>query len=207
MTTSKPRRLTEQEGGPPNDAYFASDASPAAQRGRANRDRGHRAERDVVRWLRDNGFPSAERAVRTGYRTASRVAADPGDITGTGPVLWSVKDCARERIDAWMDELDAMSDDSQYGGVSVPLLVVKRRGHADPGRWWCWLWQGQYLDLYRTWLVRSNLTDPYDNLPLWTPTGTEYPLRMELGHVMPLLLAAGYGEQEQGPTWPPVDQS
>ncbi|HWD79273.1 MAG TPA: hypothetical protein VG497_10325, partial [Kribbella sp.] len=60
--------------------------------GRSNRNRGAVAERAVVAWLRDNGFPHAERAVRTGYRTADRVSADHGDITGTPLLAWQVKD-------------------------------------------------------------------------------------------------------------------
>lgn len=164
----------------------------ASQRGLANRNRGAQAERDLCRWFRANGFPQAERAVRTGYRTADRVFADQGDITGTGLTIWSVKDCARERIADWFDELDEMSDNSEHGSVNECFIVQKRRGHADPGSWWCWQWQSQYLGLYRRWLERTGHIDQF--APMWVPEGTEYPMRMELGHVVPLLLAAGYGE-------------
>lgn len=163
-----------------------------AQRGRANRNRGATAERDLCRWLRLNGYPDAERSVRTGYRTAARVLADQGDITGTGPILWSVKDCARECIDAWFDELDDMSDNSQLGSAALRLLVVKRRGHADPGRWWLWQDQSQYLQLYCNWLMREEKIFGWP--PLWVPPNTACPMRMELGHVVPLFRAAGYGE-------------
>lgn len=168
-------------------------AKTPSQRGRANRNKGNQAERDLCRWLRINGLPHAERAVRTGFRTLDRTSADPGDITGTPLILWSVKDCAVEQIGKWFDELDDMSDHAQTSGC-LTLLVLKRRGHADPARWWCWQWQSQYLELYRTWLegvVIDRRRIP--ELPLWIPPGTEYPMRMELGHVIPLLRAAGYG--------------
>lgn len=162
-------------------------AKTASERGRANRNKGHQAERDLCKWLRANGFPHAERAVRTGFRTGDRTSPDPGDVTGTPFVLWSVKDCAAEQISRWFDELDDMSDNAQTAGC-LTLLVHKRRGHADPARWWCWQWQSQYLGLYRAWLEQFGIPE----LPLWIPPGTEYPMRMELGHVVPLLVAAGY---------------
>lgn len=162
-----------------------------SERGTANRRRGHQAERDVACWLRSNGYPHAERAVRAGFRTADRTAADPGDITGTPFMLWSVKDCAAEQIARWFDELDDMSDNANTAGC-LTFLIHKRRGHADPARWWCWQWQSQYLDLYRTWL--DSIDHAHPELPLWIPPGTEYPMRMELGHVVPLLRAAGYGD-------------
>lgn len=47
--------------------------------GRSNRRRGADAERRVVAWLREHGWPGAERAVRTGYRTATRAGTTTGD--------------------------------------------------------------------------------------------------------------------------------
>lgn len=170
-------------------------AKTPRQRGRANRNRGHQAERDVSRWLRANGYPHAERAVRAGFRAADRAAPDPGDITGTPGILWSVKDCAVEQTAKWFDELDDMSDNAHIGGC-LTFLVHKRRGHADPGRWWCWQWQSQYLDLYRMWLQQVDEVRRIPELPLWIPSGTEYPMRMQLGHVVPLLRAAGYGDPD-----------
>jgi len=156
-------------------------AKTRSQLGRANRRKGAVAERDLVKYLRRVGFPGAERAVPTGYRTATRVAADPGDITGTLGVVWSVKDVATEQIAKWFAELDAM--DGRLGDVR--LLVHKRRGHADPGRWWCWLRVGTLVRL-----LDENLRP--DGL------GDAVPMRMELGDVIPLLRAAGYGDRIEG---------
>lgn len=156
-------------------------AKTPSQRGRANRNKGHQAERDLCKWLRVNGFPGAERAVRTGFRTLDRTSADPGDVTGTPGVVWSVKDCAVEQLVAWMAELDRMDDRDQPGGEPpVRLLVHKRRGHADPARWWCWLTLPNLHSLIA-------VPNGYDHPPL--------PVRMELGHVVPLLRGAGYGSE------------
>jgi hypothetical protein len=148
-------------------------AKTPSQRGRSNRNKGHQAERDLCKWLRINGFPDAERAVRTGFRVGDRTSTDPGDITGTPGIIWSIKDCAVERISEWLRELDAMaaSDDD-----AVRLLVHKRRGHAMPHRWWCWMELG-----------------PLVSLAGRGPAIVSFPVRMELGHVVPVLRAAGYG--------------
>lgn len=150
----------------------------ASQLGSANRRRGHQAERDLARWLRSHGWPHAERAVRTGYRAANRTSADPGDITGCPGLVISVKDCAVERIDTWMTEMDAMSASPR----DLLLLVQRRRGHADPGRWWCWL---------RSRTLATILGAPSAG---WSDSLRLGALRMELGHVVPLLHAAGYGD-------------
>jgi hypothetical protein len=145
-----------------------------SQLGKMSRNKGAKAERDVVAYLRTVGFGGAERAVRTGYRTKDRAAADPGDITGTPGIVWSVKDVATEQLAKWLDELDAMEGPSD----DVRLLVHKRPGKADPSRWWCWT----YLD---------TLVDLVTDRPM---TFDSFPVRMELGHVIPLLHAAGYGD-------------
>lgn len=148
-------------------------ARTASQRAAASRRKGAVAERDLVRWLRANGFPGAERAVRTGYRTPDRTAADPGDVTGTPGIVWSVKDCAVERIATWLAELDAMDTSTTV----VRLLVAKRRGHADPGEWWCWLRAHDFAAL---------LDD--------AETAFAFPVQAALGDVVMLLRAAGYGD-------------
>lgn len=158
----------------------------ASQRGAANRRKGHVAERDLCRWLRAHGFPGAERAVRTGFRTAGRASADPGDVTGTPGIVWSVKDCAVEQTAQWLAEADAMLT---AAGADVALLVHKRRGHADPARWWCWLPLGMVV-----WIAHGGARPPE-----WlAPSERSYPVRMELGHVVPLLHAAGYGSAAEG---------
>ena len=151
-------------------------AKTPSQRAAASRRKGRTAEQHLCNWLRDNGFPGAERAVRTGFRVTGRAGADPGDVTGTPGIVWSVKDVAVERIDKWLAELDAM-----HGPGAIRLLVHKRTGKADPGRWWCWLRLSTLV-----WLADGGQA-------ILVRPGAE-PVRMELGHVIFLLRAAGYGD-------------
>jgi hypothetical protein len=146
--------------------------STASARGRANRRKGSDAERVLARWLRST-WPDACRAVRNTH-------PDPGDIdcTGTG-LFWSVKNTRAEQITKWMADL------ADKAAGRLGLLVVKRAGHATPGEWWCWL---RLADLMH--LVGAK--------PLVDPSGDDWPLRMELGHVIPLLTAAGYTPAEPG---------
>lgn len=153
----------------------------ASQRGAANRRRGLTAERDLCRWLRSNGFPQAERAVRTGFRTADRTSADPGDLTGTGLIVWSVKDCAVEQHAKWRDELDVMLQAVPCHPDQLGLIVHKRRGHATPGAWWVWI---QLQDLAHV----IGLEHSYHG-PQW--------FRTTLDELIPLVRAAGYGDPEE----------
>ena len=145
-------------------------ARTPSQIGRANRRRGATVERSVARYLAA-WWPDAVRAVRS-------TTPDPGDIANTSPSLWwSVKDCDVERYPAWFAEM------AEKAQGRIGLLVVRRRGHADPARWWCW----------------TTLHD-HNELVGAPPPGAmagvldEWPVRMELGHVAPLLHAAGYGD-------------
>ncbi|MEV5537438.1 hypothetical protein AB0L13_11310 [Saccharopolyspora shandongensis] len=144
--------------------------------GRANRRRGHDAERTVARWLRDNGFTGAERAVRTGYTTGDRQVADPGDLTGTLGVAWQVKDTERESVGVWLRELD---EQTAAARAEVGVLVHRRRG-TSPGRWWAWL---RVADLG---CLLGGAGRHYRH--------RRHPVRMELAHAVELLRAAGYGD-------------
>lgn len=147
-----------------------------SQLGKMSRNKGAKAERDLVAYLRMVGFGGAERAVRTGYRVAGRVSADPGDITGTPGIVWSVKDCAVDEHVKWLEELDAMAGEDD----DLRLLVHKRPGKASPARWWCWTHLG-----------------PLTNLNSRGAALVSFPVRFELGHVIPLLHHAGYGDEAE----------
>lgn len=158
-------------------------ARTPAQRGAWSRNKGAKAERNLVAYLRQVGFGGAERAVRTGYRTTTRTSADPGDLTGTPGIVWSIKDVAEAEarkpsvLAGWFVELDAME-----GTDVVRLLVHKRSGCVDPGRWWCWMRLRTLLALDG----HERLSTPY-----------EVPVRMDLGDVVLFLHAAGYGDQAE----------
>jgi hypothetical protein len=109
----------------------------ASELGRSNRNRGATAERELVKWLRDNGWPGAERAVRTGYRTADRVSADPGDVTGTPGLVWQMKYTTRfEEPAVFAANLAETEAQRAAAGADHGLLVQRRAGTADVGKWW-----------------------------------------------------------------------
>lgn len=144
--------------------------------GRANRRKGHDAERAVAKWLRANGFPHAERAVRTGYTGNDRTVADPGDVAGTPGIAWQIKDCAAEQINTWLVETEEQrcATHADYG-----ILVQRRRGKADPGRWWAWIDSNALARL-----ISGRGGDP------WVP---KFPARVELHDLTVLLRHCGYG--------------
>lgn len=95
--------------------------------GAAARRKGHTAERAVARWLRDHGWPDAE---TTRAKLGHDGARQPGDIDGVPGVALEVKDHGRLCIPEWLRQVE------EEAGPNLPVLVVKERGSADPGRWW-----------------------------------------------------------------------
>ncbi|WP_424183834.1 hypothetical protein ACOBQX_17905 [Actinokineospora sp. G85] len=151
-----------------------------SRRGSASRRRGADAERRLATWLRWNGWPHAERAVRTGFRGGGRTVVDPGDIVGTPALVWQVKDQAREQVEAWLVETEQQRLGAPGAApADLGLLVVRRRGKADPGRWWVWLPAERFVAL-----VADTPAIPH----------APQPVRLELGDLVLLLRAAGYGD-------------
>ena len=106
------------------------------------KDIGTAAETAVVRFLRDNGFPLAERRALHG-------STDRGDITGTPGLVWEVKggDAAKtasdNQIAAWLDEteIERANANAAYG-----FLVVARR-LKNVRDWWAVLWTDAIANL------------------------------------------------------------
>lgn len=141
---------------------------------------GTRTETAVVHVLQSHGWPHAERR-----RLRGRL--DPGDITGTPGLAWSVKggQAARTASDlqvaAWLDRTEEIrANVGAYHGV----LVLARRGvgYDNAHRWWAFL---PVRDL-------AHLTgsDPRLNLPVGH-------IQMRLDIACDLLNGAGYGTPRQ----------
>jgi hypothetical protein len=91
-----------------------------------NKNKGNAAERAVVQYLRNNGYPFADR-MRSGW------SDDKGDIDNVPETCVEVK--AEKRIDlaGYMVELEReMSNAHAETGV----VIVKKRGTADVGNWY-----------------------------------------------------------------------
>jgi len=142
---------------------------------------GKETEQMVARWLRDEGgFPEARRIVRTGYdRPGGHTAADEGDIDTGAPVTVQCKslrpvDRMERAVPGWLAETEAQR---QTAGTDVGLLVVRRWGTTDVGRWWAYL----------------RLPDLTGVLCVMPPDADLIPVRLEVRHAAALLHAWGYG--------------
>lgn len=89
----------------------------------ASKQKGTAFETAVVGFLRDNGFPHAERAPLAGNK-------DRGDITGTPGLVWECKNHKALALAEWMQEtlVETVNANADAG-----ILVVKRRGQGDLG--------------------------------------------------------------------------
>jgi hypothetical protein len=147
-------------------------------------DIGKDTERLVVRYLRDTGWPGAERTVRTGYHVVNREMADQGDIDGTPGLCWQVKSLRPSTrmelaVPGWLVETDHQREAS---GATLGFLVVRRWGTTDVGRWWTFqsAWQ-----LYTLLDSHTHLADRGD-------VGRLIPIRMDMAALVGLLHQTGW---------------
>lgn len=151
----------------------------ASERGKANRRKGIKTERDVARYLRAVGFPDAHRAIHNGWRTPEHTAPDPLDTAGIPGMVISVKNDAAMTITKWLNEAEQVKN---RVGAELALLITRRAGKAEPARWYVWL-------------PLSSLTRlAADARPGASPTAV---VCLELGELVPLLHAAGYGAAQE----------
>lgn len=101
--------------------------------------KGSQAERDVVAYLKVNGFPYADRRV-------AGATLDKGDISGVLGVTIEIKNHARLDLAGWLAELEVeMKNDSAWTGV----VIHKRKGKGDVGEWYATLPVKVWLALLR----------------------------------------------------------
>lgn len=89
----------------------------------ASKQKGTAFETAVVRFLRDSGFPYAERAPLAGNK-------DRGDITGTPGLVWECKNAKTHRLGEWIDETQIEADNAN---ADHGILIVKRPRHGSAG--------------------------------------------------------------------------
>jgi hypothetical protein len=89
----------------------------------ASKRKGTAWESAVVGYLRDRGWPNAERRSLAGKN-------DRGDIAGVIGIVIEAKSAARVELAAWLDEAatEAVNDRAQHG-----VVWFKRRGKTSPG--------------------------------------------------------------------------
>lgn len=99
----------------------------ASARGAAARRRGNATETAVARWFAANGYPDARTTRAVLGHSGTR---QPGDIAGTPGLRIEVKSGQRPAWAAWLRQTVEQAD-----GLAVPVLVWRRPGISDPGRW------------------------------------------------------------------------
>lgn len=103
------------------------------------RAKGTRAESAVVEFLRQNGFPYAERRALHG-------AVDKGDITGMPGVVIEVKDHKTITLAEFMSEL---REEVNNANAQTGVAVVKRRGTLQVGDWYAVMPVSWWVDLLK----------------------------------------------------------
>lgn len=104
-----------------------------------NKTKGNAAERAVVNYLRENGFPYAERA-RSGW------ADDRGDIDGLPGVCIEVKNERRIDLSGYVTEL---LREKIAGRATTGVVIVKKRGTSDVGSWYAVAPVSLWVDLLK----------------------------------------------------------
>jgi hypothetical protein len=99
-------------------------ATDHVTRGRSNRNRGARAEVQVVNYLRQ-WYPDARRYLAGDGR-------QPGDIDCHPLLVIEVKDCAASAWPTWCRQAAAAAPPG-----TVPVVVRRTRGVTDVGQWEC----------------------------------------------------------------------
>ena len=85
------------------------------------RRRGVRWEQHLTSWLRSHGWPLAECAPRGGWQPN-------GDVLGIPHLYVEAKNTRALDLAGWIDKARTLA-----GPHRLPLVIVKRRGKADPG--------------------------------------------------------------------------
>ena len=85
------------------------------------RQKGTRWENAIVEYLRERGWPHAERRALNGIN-------DKGDVAGVIGVVIEAKDCKTHELAAWLDEANKERDNA---GADLGVAWFHRRGKAS----------------------------------------------------------------------------
>ena len=99
----------------------------------ASKAKGSSFEREVVLYLRNHGFPYAERGV-------AGATEDIGDIIGTPGVIWECKNQKVMNLAGWVDELviEVANYRNRYNfqEPDTGAVIHKRRGKTTVGEYY-----------------------------------------------------------------------
>jgi hypothetical protein len=152
---------------------------PSVRRKIDSQAKGKRAERALAAWWREHGFPNASRAVKTG----DRLQPDGGDLVlqhGNFRLVVEVKHHAGGLTDGQVAEYgNKLIGQVLQSKGDMGVLVERRDGVADPGRWWAHVTPFQFAALWRDGRT--------PNAVCWVPMAC----RTTVGYLATMLQAAG----------------
>ncbi len=90
----------------------------------ASKQKGTGWETSVVQYLRECGWPHAERRALSG-------AQDKGDLLGIPGLVIEAKACVKHALAEWLDEATIERDNAN---ARHGVVWFKRRGYTSPGR-------------------------------------------------------------------------
>jgi len=101
--------------------------------------KGSQAERDVIAWLKANGFKYADRRL-------AGATLDKGDISGVPGVTIEIKNHAKMDLSGWLAELEIeMKNDGAWTGT----VLHKRRNKGNVGEWYATMPAKIWLELIK----------------------------------------------------------
>lgn len=103
--------------------------------------KGTSAETALVGYLRNHGFPNAERRALSGIN-------DKGDISGTGDLVWECKNQKSYKLSEWMREAQV---ESANAGADLGMVIIKPVGVGltSQSKWWAMLELADMVDLLK----------------------------------------------------------
>ena len=103
----------------------------------ASKQRGTRWESAIVAYLREHGWPHAERRSLAGKH-------DRGDVAGVIGCVIEAKSQARHSWSEWLDEAEA---EKSNDGADVGVVWAHRRGKASPADGYVVMTGAQFVEL------------------------------------------------------------
>jgi hypothetical protein len=145
-----------------------------------SKNKGTAAETAVVRWAREHGYPHADRQPLRGNRDAGDIALCPGVIVEVKNRRLATGVPTAGDLTEWMRQTEL---EREVARADVGILVVKRGGTTDPGRWFAYV---------TAWTIADIITG--SSAGISDEPGTyEAPVCLAVADLVQLLRVAGWG--------------
>lgn len=148
-----------------------------------SKNKGTAAETAVVRWARDHGYPHADRQPLRGNRDAGDIALTPGVIVEVKNRRLPTGIPTAVDLTEWMRQTES---EREVARADVGILVVKRNGTTDPGRWFAYV---------TAWTIAEIITGTSGAVHVHDDRALGAPVCLTLADLTVLLRGAGWGQR------------